>query len=259
MRLLRLTARLLAIAVLIVALGLTTLLAVIPRLTHGAALTVLTGSMRPTMPPGSLVLVRPVQTAAIDVGDVITFQPDPKLQSLVTHRVVGVNRDGGALSFVTQGDANRIADIKPVVADAVRGEVWFHVPYIGYVKDFAGGRDGILLLVAGPGLLYMIQQLRLYAKSRRRPGRDVVGAQFRTLVVTVAIGSGRHVAVDSLPNQFSGQVLYRGQDKLIIAVTDTASQVEDIQQTMSAEYDADCVLSEPFFVAALAGREKVSI
>ena len=52
-------------------------LIVIPRTTHGAAMTVLTGSMSPTIPTGSVVIVRPVDPGTLHVGDVATYQKAP--------------------------------------------------------------------------------------------------------------------------------------------------------------------------------------
>ena len=68
-------------AVLVILLGAITGAAVtvlvLPRITDGAALTVLTGSMTPEIPVGSVVLVRPVDTATLRVGDVAPTSPSP--------------------------------------------------------------------------------------------------------------------------------------------------------------------------------------
>ena len=52
--------------------------------------TVLSGSMRPGMPVGSLVLASAVPTASLVPGDVLTFHPPNRGDVLVTHRVVQV-------------------------------------------------------------------------------------------------------------------------------------------------------------------------
>ncbi|RYJ02767.1 MAG: signal peptidase I, partial [Actinomycetales bacterium] len=46
----------------------------VPRLAGATPYTVLTGSMRPTMPPGTLVVAKPVDPEALEVGDVVTVQ-----------------------------------------------------------------------------------------------------------------------------------------------------------------------------------------
>src|SRR6185312_1351388 len=52
------------------------------------ALSVPTGSMRPHIPPGSLVLMHRVPVASINVGDVITYTNPLHPNSTITHRVI---------------------------------------------------------------------------------------------------------------------------------------------------------------------------
>src|SRR3954471_3578468 len=47
---------------------------VIPAVTHAVPLTVLTSSMEPGLPPGTLLIVRPVDPADLRIGDVATYQ-----------------------------------------------------------------------------------------------------------------------------------------------------------------------------------------
>ncbi len=46
----------------------------IPRLGGGTPYTILTGSMEPNYPPGTLVVAKPAEPSDIRIGDVITFQ-----------------------------------------------------------------------------------------------------------------------------------------------------------------------------------------
>lgn len=92
---------------------------------------VLTGSMEPELPVGSLIFVRSVDPADIQVGDDITF----KLQSgsLATHQVWKV--DTAAQTFYTQGIANKdqdgniMHDGAPVAWSNVVGSPVFCIPY----------------------------------------------------------------------------------------------------------------------------------
>jgi len=87
------------------------------------AYVVRTGSMIPTIPPESLVVVQVDEYA---VGQVITFVRDGHV---VTHRLVAVNADGG---LVTRGDANEADDASPVRAADVMGGVVASPPKIGF-------------------------------------------------------------------------------------------------------------------------------
>src|SRR5919199_501373 len=83
--------------------------AVIQRTGVAQLLTVVSGSMQPTLPLGSLVIVVPRDPDAVRVGDVITFSP-PGENRTVTHRVVDVQGSGTKLRVHTRGDANPVAD-----------------------------------------------------------------------------------------------------------------------------------------------------
>lgn len=67
--------------------------------------TVLTGSMRPGIQPGDVVMVRAVPTDELKVGDVIAYLP-PAHTTPVLHRIVSIDSSG----LVTKGDANNVAD-----------------------------------------------------------------------------------------------------------------------------------------------------
>ncbi len=138
---------------LLAALALAAITVVVPRLAGGSAWTILTGSMRPDLPPGTLVVTRPTPAEEIAVGAVITFQLRPGEPEVVTHRVVAVGATDGETVFTTQGDANPTPDPEPVRAAQVRGELWYSVPFVGYANTMINGEQRQWLLYAlGAGL-----------------------------------------------------------------------------------------------------------
>lgn len=144
--LLRWTARLVLLAFALLVVGALAVVVVVPRATHGTALTVLTGSMTPGIPVGSVVVVRPVDTGTLKVGDVATYQAEPGKVGYITHRITKIDTSTTPTSFTFKGDANRGADIDPVSAKAIRGQVWFHVPYLGSIRDGLHGKGGVTLV-----------------------------------------------------------------------------------------------------------------
>lgn len=90
-----------------------------------------TGSMSPTIPTGSLAVVREIPASEIEVGDITTVDRDDQLP--VTHRVTAVEPAGGeAYTIRMQGDANDFEDPHPYVVENVR-KVHFVIPGLGYV------------------------------------------------------------------------------------------------------------------------------
>lgn len=107
----------------------------VPRLTGSTPYTVLTGSMRPTMPPGTTVVVKPIEFSEIKVGDAITYQLSSGEPEVVTHRVIGINVTADGVRLETKGDANPKPDPSLVREEQVRGKVWYWLPVIGYVTN----------------------------------------------------------------------------------------------------------------------------
>ncbi len=115
---------------------------VVPRLAGGTPYAVTTGSMRPDLPPGTLLVVRAVSFGEIGTGDVITYQLQSGEATVATHRVVAVSAGlDGDTTLVTRGDANDIPDAEPVQAVQVKGRLWYSVPYLGYVNNVIGGEE----------------------------------------------------------------------------------------------------------------------
>ncbi len=115
-------------------------------------LTVKSGSMRPTLEIGDVILMEPVSSSDIEVGDVIIFYK-PGTKQLIVHRVVEKTGEG----LYTKGDANPTVDWwSPLPYEDVVGR-WtgFKIPSwlgIGYLSLFFSGEIyppyGKLVLIA---------------------------------------------------------------------------------------------------------------
>jgi signal peptidase I len=108
---------------------------VVPRLAGAHPYAIETGSMTPTLPAGTLVVVKAAQAGDIGIGAVITYQVESGKPTVVTHRVVAQGVDGrGNFVYWTKGDANSAVDATPVRPVQVRGKLWYSVPYVGYLS-----------------------------------------------------------------------------------------------------------------------------
>ena len=118
---------------------------------------VLSGSMEPSIPTGSVVVTRPVAPESIHVGDVIiySFLAGP---GLTTHRVVKID-SGTGLSFITKGDANKDPDPNPVSPVQVAGIVAFDIPYAGYLIAFIRTPLGLLACLVIPVAILLVGEL----------------------------------------------------------------------------------------------------
>lgn len=139
-----LLARVLPGVLLIAMIALLGVLVVVPRLLGWAPLTVLSGSMEPTVPTGSQVVIAPADVDTLEVGDVVTVMPYPDDATLVTHRIVERTEGPDGPSFTTQGDANDVVDPWQVTETQIRGEVQYWIPWAGYVATALSGHTKAL-------------------------------------------------------------------------------------------------------------------
>ena len=87
------------------------LLIAAPMLAGYRPVVVLSGSMEPAFPVGSVIYYKAASFEQIQEGDPITFHAGED-GSLVTHRVV--EKQELSRDFITRGDANETADPNPV-------------------------------------------------------------------------------------------------------------------------------------------------
>jgi len=107
---------------------------------------VLTGSMEPAYPTGSLVYVKSVEPSTLRVNDVITFSLSPNV--IATHRIVEVVEENGATKYRTKGDANNTVDASLVGAGNIIGKVVFSVPYLGDIANYIQNPPGTYVAIA---------------------------------------------------------------------------------------------------------------
>jgi len=93
-----------------------------------------TGSMRPAINPGTLVVVWSTSgPSQIQVGDVIEYYSLSQHIDIV-HRVVSEEyTQGGGIVYTTKGDNNTSPDPLPISYNQVIGKVIAVVPYLGFL------------------------------------------------------------------------------------------------------------------------------
>lgn len=115
---------------------------------------VLTGSMNPTLPVGSVVYVQ--RTNTLSAGDIISFTNNGQT---ITHRVKDVVSTKEGLAYQTKGDANNTPDQSLVASANVKGKVIMSLPYLGYFINALRTPLGFLLFVIGPILIFIALEL----------------------------------------------------------------------------------------------------
>lgn len=140
-------------------------------------LTVLSGSMRPYMQPGDVVVVSPVRAADLRVGDVITYYLPGAGKTLVTHRIVRIVTPGELPTVQTKGDANNTAD---EVVQLEGSQVWRAqrvVADVGWALNFfRSPKLRLVGSVAAPIMLLGVWLLSIWGKTPTEDGNNAPAA-----------------------------------------------------------------------------------
>lgn len=103
---------------------------------------VVSGSMEPAIPIGSVIYVKEKDPVEIEKGDIIAFQSG---ESVIMHRVVDNSVVEG--SFVTKGDANEGEDLREVPYANLVGIVVRHIPIMGQLLTLFASSFGRLCMI----------------------------------------------------------------------------------------------------------------
>lgn len=143
--------------ILLIALILVCVPLTLPRMLGYNIYTVVSGSMEPEIPTGSLVYVKTMEPEEVQEKDVIAFYGAVDGSSIITHRVVTNSTIMG--EFITKGDANQENDIRPIPYSHFIGKVMLSVPELGSLAQvFTSGigKAASASMVALAAVLHLI-------------------------------------------------------------------------------------------------------
>lgn len=155
--------------VLLIALVLGCLPLTVPRIFGLHIYTVVSGSMEPAIPTGSLVYVRETSPEQVGAEEVIAFYGARDSASIITHRVVENRVVMG--EFITKGDANQTEDMNPIPYENFIGSVVYSIPALGRAAELLTSHDGKLVAGAVIVAALLLQGLAvLTERKEKRPG-----------------------------------------------------------------------------------------
>jgi signal peptidase len=138
---------------------------VLPSVSGHRSLTVLTGSMEPTLDTGSVVVDEMIAPTEARVGDIVTFSDPAHPGRLITHRLQRASVEGDTVHMVTKGDANDAPERWDIEVNGQVGRVMFHVPLLGHARAMIGTRQGYVALL----LVLMVLGAWVLVDVWRRP------------------------------------------------------------------------------------------
>jgi signal peptidase len=138
-------------------------IALLPRLTPIEFVIVGGGSMEPTIPFGSVAVMRAIDGRDVEPGMIIKFRAENG--RMVTHRAMSIDPATG--NITTRGDNNPSDDLRPVRPQQVEARYLFNVPRVGSFMHWASSREGIMVFVLVPGTLIIAGEVVSIARTVR--------------------------------------------------------------------------------------------
>lgn len=139
----------------------------VPRFFGYHIYSVVSGSMEPAIPTGSLVYIKEAEPEEIAEGDVIAFYGAADAASIITHRVLENRVVMG--EFITKGDANQTPDMNPVPYVRLIGKVERSIPGAGKIAAIFTSAQGKVM--AGCAVLTAVLLQALAALLESLAGR----------------------------------------------------------------------------------------
>ncbi|MFD7286918.1 signal peptidase I [Streptomyces sp. NPDC059863] len=127
------------------------------------------GSMRPALAPGDVVLYQPPHGRTPAVGQIVLTQDPTRPNRLLTHRVHQVRPNN---DLITKGDANAAPDSTPVRPSALKGVARLRVPWIGLPVQLWRDKQHVYATAMLLGLALLLTLAALPLHSRRRSGDE---------------------------------------------------------------------------------------
>lgn len=140
-----------------------------PRLLGYGIYEVVSGSMEPEIPVGSVIYVKAADPEEIGEGEIIAFWRN---DSVITHRVLENHHP--EKEFITKGDANAGEDLAPIPYHDLIGKVGFHLPVLGSMMTLLASTAGKLYAAffAVCGLLFYLLGGYMRTLEERNNGRE---------------------------------------------------------------------------------------
>ena len=127
--------------------------------------TVISGSMEPEIPVGSLVYIKGMEPKDVQVKDVIAYYGGQDSNAIITHRVMENRVIMG--EFITKGDANQTEDMNPIEYEYFIGRVELTIPEAGVLAQLFTSMDGKIAAACMIGLAFVLHIIATIFENRR--------------------------------------------------------------------------------------------
>lgn len=126
--------------------------------------TVISGSMEPEIPIGSLVYVKNLPPEEVQADEIIAFYGAMDDGAIITHRVVSNSKIMG--EFITKGDANKTKDMNPIPYNNYIGKMVLSIPKAGGMVQTLATMQGKIAAASVIGLAMLLELIAILLRRR---------------------------------------------------------------------------------------------
>ena len=129
---------------------------------------IISGSMEPTIHTGDIVIAKETNKENLQIGDIISFRLG---QSVVTHRIIGIEETENGEVYTTKGDKNNTEDKVEIKIDLIEGKVIGRIPFMGKISKLLHGNISIIVIILMVYIYYSHTSKVSRIKNRRKAKR----------------------------------------------------------------------------------------
>lgn len=119
---------------------------------------VVSGSMKPSLKVGDIVIVKHTKKNELKNEDIISFRRN---DLIITHRIIEIDDEG----YTTKGDYNNIEDAEKVKYEDIEGKVILKIPFLGNIVFALKNKIVIITIII---LLYLIYMHSLKKNNKKQ-------------------------------------------------------------------------------------------
>ena len=137
----------------------------IPRIGDFSVFNIVSESMEATINVNDLIIIKKCEEVELKVGDIITFKTAE--QTIVTHKIVKINKEAEQNVYITRGDNNKINDPDPVKYEQVHAKYIFKIRGAGKFAERLQENNGLISVA----LIVIIFIILKNSKDKKRETR----------------------------------------------------------------------------------------
>ena len=114
----------------------------IPRIGNISVFNIVSESMEKTINVNDLIVIKKCKQEELQKGDIITYKK--KDGSIVTHRIIKINKEAGQNLYTTKGDNNEIEDEEKIKHEQIFGKYLIRIKGVGKIAQRLQKSNGLI-------------------------------------------------------------------------------------------------------------------